>query len=50
MKFTQQDKNEYIGYLNSEIAKEKRRILVEPREQLISNHYLSNLHRELSSF
>jgi hypothetical protein len=45
MKFSQQDKLEYISYLRDEITKVKAL-----KETIFTNHYLHNLHNELTNF
>ena len=44
MKFTKQDKEDYISYLRDEIAKTK-----ELKESIFTNHYLHNLQNELTN-
>lgn len=45
MKFSQQDKLEYISYLRDEITKVKAL-----KETVFTNHYLQNLQNELTNF
>ena len=45
MKFNNQDKLEYIAYLRDEITKVKAL-----KETIFTNHYLQNLHNELTNF
>jgi len=45
MKFNNQDKLEYISYLRDEITKVKAL-----KETVFTNHYLQNLHNELTNF
>lgn len=44
MRFTKQDKEDYISYLRDEIAKTK-----ELKETIFTNHYLHNLQNELTN-
>ena len=44
MRFTKQDKEDYISYLRDEIA-----ITKELKETIFTNHYLQNLQNELTN-
>ena len=44
MRFTKQDKEDYISYLRDEIAKTK-----EKAENIFNNHYLNNLYLDLQN-
>ena len=45
MRFTKQDKEDYISYLRNEIAKTR-----ELKETIFTNHYLHNLQNELNNY
>ena len=49
MRFSKEDRKEYESYVKNEIAVSKEKSDLSVKEELIENHYVFNLQRDLNS-